>query len=69
MDNNLFQELESNLKEAVKAVAKTGVDKVEFLKKHGPFRQYNRAIQFDAKTGKMIIADSLKAKLKSKPAK
>ncbi len=68
MENSLFQELESNLKEAVK-IAKTGVDKVEYLKKHGPFRQYNRAIQFDAKTGKMIIADSLKAKLKSKPAK
>ncbi len=68
MENSLFQELESNLKKAVK-IAKTGVDKVEYLKKHGPFRQYNRAIQFDAKTGKMIIADSLKAKLKSKPAK
>jgi len=47
----------------------SGVDKVEYLKKHGPFRQYNRAIQFNAKTGKMIIVDSLRAKLKSKPTK
>jgi hypothetical protein len=35
------------------------VDKVEYIKKHGPLPQFNRKVKIDRKTGKMEVQEDL----------
>ena len=43
------------------------VDKVEYIKKHGPLPQFNRKVKIDIKTGKIEVKEKMKVHVPVKP--